>query len=136
VLTGIDAGDDADAIRSRLESSIVPVHDRTRRGTLHLLPSGSKVADPTQLLTAQAMSAVADALTDLDYTYVLVDSAPILGIADSLALARAVQHVLFVARLDRLTLDTIFDAREVLDRIDSEPVGMVVVGARGEASPY
>jgi non-specific protein-tyrosine kinase len=136
VLTGIDAGDDGDAVRSRLESSIVPVHDRTRRGTLHLLPSGSKVPDPTQLLTAQAMSAVADALTDLDYVYVLIDSAPILGIADSLALARAVQHVLFVARLDRLTLDTIFDAREVLDRVDSDPVGMVVVGARGDASPY
>jgi hypothetical protein len=44
--------------------------------------------------------------------------------------------VIFVGRLDRLTLDTVFDAREVLDRIDTEPLGMVVVGARGEASPY
>ena len=66
----------------------------------------------------------------------LVDSAPILGIADSLALARALHHVLFVARLDRLTLDTVFDVREVLDRLDTEPLGMVVLGARGEASPY
>ena len=63
-------------------------------------------------------------------------SSPILGIADSLSLARALHHVLFVGRLDRLTLDTIFDAREMLDRFDTEPVGMVVVGARGEASPY
>ncbi len=44
--------------------------------------------------------------------------------------------MLFVGRLDRLTLDTIFDAREMLDRFDTEPLGMVVVGARGEASPY
>ena len=83
-----------------------------------------------------AMDSLADALLDLDYAYVLVDSAPILGIADSLSLARALHHVLFVGRLDRLTLDTIFDAREMLDRFDTEPLGMVVVGARGEASPY
>ena len=68
--------------------------------------------------------------------YVLIDSAPILGIADSRALARAAHHMLFVGRLDRLTLDTVFDAREVLDRVDCEPLGMVVVGSRGEASPY
>lgn len=136
VLKDVDAGDDLSALRRRLEGAIVPVHDRARRGTLHLLPSGNKVHDPTQLLTGPAMSAIAHVLSNLDYAYVLIDSAPILGIADSLALARVVQHVLFVARLDRLTLDTIFDAREVLDRIDSEPIGMVVLGVRGEGSPY
>ena len=117
-------------------SSIVPVSDQSRRGTLHFLPSGNKVPDPARLLTGPAMDSLADALLDLDYAYVLVDSAPILGIADSLSLARALHHVLFVGRLDRLTLDTIFDAREMLDRFDTEPLGMVVVGARGEASPY
>ena len=94
------------------------------------------MADPARLLTGPALDSLAAALIDLDYTYILVDSAPILGIADSLSLARALHHVLFVGRLDRLTLDTIFDAREMLDRFDTEPLGMVVVGARGEASPY
>jgi Mrp family chromosome partitioning ATPase len=119
-----------------LQASIVPVHDRARQGTLHLLPSGQKVNDPTRLLTGPAMTTLQDGLTDLDYVYILIDSAPILGIADSLALARVANHVLFVGRLDRLTVDTVFDAREVLDRIDSELLGMVVVGSRGEASPY
>ncbi len=136
VLKRIDEGADADTVRRTLQESIVPVHDRARRGTLHLLPSGQKLSDPTRLLTGPAMTTLSDALSDLDYVYVLVDSAPILGIADSLALARALHHVIFVARLDRLTLDTVFDAREVLDRIDTETLGMVVVGSRGESSPY
>ena len=136
ILQRFERNDDRDAIRHEMLSSIVPVSDQSRRGTLHFLPSGNKVPDPARLLTGPAMDSLADALLDLDYAYVLVDSAPILGIADSLSLARALHHVLFVGRLDRLTLDTIFDAREMLDRFDTEPLGMVVVGARGEASPY
>src|SRR3954452_4694295 len=136
VLQAYERHESLDEIRRELLNCIVPVHDQSRRGTLHLLPSGHKVSDPAQLLTGPAMDALAAALLELAYAYVLVDSAPILGIADSLALARALHHVLFVGRLDRLTLDTIFDGREMLDRFDTEPLGMVVVGARGEASPY
>jgi Mrp family chromosome partitioning ATPase len=136
VLQRFERHEDPAAVRPTLLSSIIPVHDQSRRGTLHFLPSGNKVPDPARLLTGPAMESLADALQELDYAYVLVDSAPILGIADSLALARALHYVLFVGRLDRLTLDTIFDAREMLDRLDTEPLGMVVVGARGEASPY
>ncbi len=136
VLQQLERHDDHDAVRMQLLDSIVPVTDQSRRGTLHFLPSGNKVADPARLLTGPALDSLAGALIDLDYAYILVDSAPILGIADSLSLARALHHVLFVGRLDRLTLDTIFDAREMLDRFDTEPLGMVVVGARGEASPY
>jgi len=136
ILRRFERQEDPEVTWHALVDSIVPVHEESRRGTLHFLPSGNKVPDPAQLLTGPAMDSLAKALLDLNYAYILVDSAPILGIADSLALARALHHVLFVARLDRLTLDTIFDAREMLDRFDTEPLGMVVVGARGEASPY
>jgi Mrp family chromosome partitioning ATPase/capsular polysaccharide biosynthesis protein len=136
ILQSVEADTPAEEVHRQISELIVPVHDQSRRGTLHLLPSGHKVAEPARLLTGAGMDAVGDALLDLDYGYVLVDSAPILGIADSLALARALHHVLFVARLDRLTLDTVYDVREVLDRLETEPIGMVVLGARGEASPY
>ena len=107
VLQQLERHDNPDAVRHQLESAIVPVTDQSRRGTLHFLPSGNKVSDPARLLTGPSLDSLAAALIDLDYTYILVDSAPILGIADSLSLARALHHVLFVGRLDRLTLDTI-----------------------------
>ena len=43
----------------------------------------------------------------LDYDYVLVDAPPLLGIADSQALARNVDEILLVNRLDRITLERV-----------------------------
>jgi tyrosine-protein kinase len=107
-----------------------------RRGVLDVLPSGRKPNDPTELLADSALDQVFDAIGDLDYSYILVDAPPLLGIADTQALARRATSILYVARLDRITLENVVDAREILDRLDRPTVGMVVIGARSEASPY
>jgi Mrp family chromosome partitioning ATPase len=107
-----------------------------RRGALDVLPSGRKPDDPTDLLADVGLERAFDALIDLDYTYILVDAPPLLGIADTQALARRATTLLYVARLDRITLENIIDARDVLDRVDRPPLGIVVIGARAEASPY
>ena len=51
----------------------------------------------------------------------LVDAPPLLGIADTQALARCADSLLYVARLDRITVDNVMDARDMLDRLDVEP---------------
>ena len=107
-----------------------------RRGVLDVLPSGKKPHDPTELLADASLDIVFDAIADLDYTYILIDAPPLLGIADTQALSRRASSLLYVARLDRVTLENVVDARDVLDRIDIPAVGMVVIGARSEASPY
>jgi len=112
------------------------VHDQSRRGTLHVLPSGNRPPDPARLLSGPGAERTLDALFWLNYVYILVDSAPLLGIADTQAIARRARNMLFVARLDRLSVDAVLDARELLDRYDVDPIGLVAVGARGEASPY
>jgi capsular exopolysaccharide synthesis family protein len=107
-----------------------------RRGALDVLPSGRKPDDPSELLADITLDVVFDALAELDYTYILVDCPPLLGIADTQALARRASSILYVARLDRISLENVVDARDVLDRLDRPQVGMVVIGARSEASPY
>jgi Mrp family chromosome partitioning ATPase len=72
----------------------------------------------------------------LEYDYVLIDAPPLFGIADSQAVARYVDEVLLVNRLDRLTLEHVDELRDVLDRLRLRPLGIVVIGARGEISPY
>ncbi len=72
----------------------------------------------------------------MDYRYIVVDAPPLLGIADTRALARLSTALLFVARLDRITLDTVIDARDVLDRLEIPTIGCVPIGTRAEASPY
>jgi tyrosine-protein kinase len=107
-----------------------------RRGVLDVLPSGTKQEGTSELLADSGLEVIFDAIIELDYTYVLLDAPPLLGIADTRVLASQCTGALFVARLERLAFENVVDAREVLDRIDRPLVGLVVVGAREGASPY
>jgi capsular exopolysaccharide synthesis family protein len=119
-----------------VSASIVAVESANRYGELDVLPSGHKPDDPARLLTGEGLGRLFDAIAELDYAYVIVDAPPLLGIADTQALARCADSLLYIARLDRITLDNVMDARDTLDRIDINAIGLVVIGARSEASPY
>ncbi len=113
--------------------------DSSRSGVsanLHLLTAGKRPDDLTPLMSSEVLKAFFEQVRQLDYNYVLVDSSPLIGIADSQVLAHEADLVLIVARLDRLSLDNVIDMRDLLDRLGIEQLGLVVVGARGERSPY
>ena len=128
--------DDPSADAHALVAERIRPATNQRRGVLDVLPSGQKPDDPTDLLADVGLDRAFDALVDLDYAYILVDAPPLLGIADTQALARRATSLLYVARLDRISLENVIDARDVLDRVDRQPLGIVVIGARTEASPY
>jgi len=115
---------------------IVPAESQARRGELDVITSGTKAKDPGRLIAGPAMRAFLDRVRELDYDYVLIDAPPLIGIADSQALARHVDDVILVNRLDRLTLERIGELRDVIDRLGIRPLGIVVIGSRGEISPY
>ena len=119
-----------------VEAAIVPLDTGQRRGDLDVLPSGTKPNDAARLLASEGLEAVMAALRGMGYTYILVDAPPLLGIADTRSLARLCTSLLYVARLDRITLDTVIDARDVLDRLEITTIGCVPIGTRSEASPY
>jgi Mrp family chromosome partitioning ATPase len=145
-LVSVDIGPGLADLLESFSGSVAPAREQVvthivrapgqRRGALDVLPSGKKPNDPTGLLADTSLDIVFDAIADLDYTYVLIDAPPLLGIADTQALARRATSLLYVARLDRVTLENVVDARDVLDRVDIPAVGLVVIGARSEASPY
>jgi capsular polysaccharide biosynthesis protein/MinD-like ATPase involved in chromosome partitioning or flagellar assembly len=120
----------------RTRASITPVRSSRRHGRLDVLPSGRKPDDPARLLTGEGLEAVFAAIAALEYTYVIVDAPPLLGIADTPALARCADSLLYVGRLDRITVDNVMDARDVLDRLEVNLIGVLVIGARSDASPY
>jgi len=124
-----------DDVRTRVIETIQTAPHQ-RRGTLDTLPSGRKPADPTNLLADVGLDLVFDTLVELDYSYIIVDAPPLLGIADTRALARRATSLLYVARMDRITLENVADAGDVIDRMDRSALGMVVIGVRSDASPY
>jgi polysaccharide biosynthesis transport protein len=103
---------------------------RTGAGRLHVLASGRTPPDPAQLLASDALDGFFEEVGQSEYDYVLLDGPPLLGLVDSQVLAQRVDGVLLVCRPDRLTPETALATRELLDRLDVEPLGVVIVGAR------
>ena len=139
VLTELDwEGNGAkDELMEQATRTVIPqLEGSGRRGELQVIPSGAKVKDPGRLVTGAPMRNFLEEVRQYDYDYILVDAPPLLGIADSQALARYVDQILLVHRLDRLTLERVNELRDVLHRLAVEPLGIVVIGGRGEISPY
>ena len=109
---------------------------RTGSGRLHVLASGQTPHDPAQLLSSAALDGFFEEIKESEYDYVLLDGPPLLGLVDSQLLAQRVDGVLIVCRPDRQTPETALALREQLDRLDVEPLGMVIVGARGPTHTY
>lgn len=108
-----------------------------RGGNLAVLPTGTPDPEaPRALLRGGSFGAFVDALRQTDYDYILIDSPPLLGLADSHVLARYADAVILVTRPDKLTLDDVIETRDLLERMEIVPLGVVVVGAKREASYY
>jgi capsular exopolysaccharide synthesis family protein len=106
------------------------------KGNLHVLVAGKKPADPARLLLSDAAGVLFAQLRAMDYAYILLDGTPLLGLADSQALAQRVDEVLVVSRLDRLSAEDVLEVRDLLDRLEVAPLGHIVIGGRRVASSY
>ncbi len=106
------------------------------RGALDILPSGRSDGDASELLHTPALQSLISSLRLSDYAYILIDSPPVLGIADAQMYAQFCDEALLVARLDYLKIADVVDLRDMLDRLNSHPVGLVVIGTRLSDSPY
>jgi succinoglycan biosynthesis transport protein ExoP len=102
--------------------------------TLRVLSTGTLPPNPGEFIGSEAIDRVlADLRERADL--VLIDSAPILGIGDSLALASKVDAVLLVTRLNLLRRPMLADLERALARTQAKPLGLAVTGA-GVAETY
>jgi tyrosine-protein kinase len=109
---------------------------RTGTGSLHVLASGQIPPDPAQLLASGALDGFFEEIQESEYDYVILDGPPLLGLVDSQVLAQRVDGVLLVCRPDRHTPQTALALRELLDRLEVEPLGIVIVGSRSRSHAY
>jgi receptor protein-tyrosine kinase len=93
-------------------------------GRLSLLPSGPLPPNPSELLSSLQMRKLLDRL-GVSYDYVLVDSPPLLLVADALELARMVDGVVLVVRNNHATTDEARELRALVERLDIHLVGAV-----------
>ena len=123
--------------KEALRAAIVPGGGRDRSsGGADVLPAGTRSADAARLLASSALDTVMTAVRALGYTYVVVDSTPLVGIADAKLIGRVCDDVLVVARLERTAVNSAMDLRDEIDKLGTRALGVVVIGGVTEASPY
>jgi receptor protein-tyrosine kinase len=121
-----------------LEEAVVEVpfavgDGREGSGRVVLLPSGQLPPNPAELLSSNQMKELLEQLAT-QYDYVLVDSSPVLAVADALGLARAVDGVVLVARSNRTNADEASEVRALVDHLGLHFVGLVLTGVRPAAA--
>jgi Mrp family chromosome partitioning ATPase/capsular polysaccharide biosynthesis protein len=96
-----------------------------RPGSVTLLLAGAKPANPPAVLASARVVEVIDALRE-SHDIVLIDSAPLLAVTDTVPLLRYADAAIFVGRLGVTTRDTAKRLSEFLARIpDAAVLGMV-----------
>lgn len=93
--------------------------------SLSVYTAGTVPANPSEMLSARRTRALFNEMAR-HYDYVIVDSAPVLPVSDSVALSGAVDGLIVVAHAGRVTDGNVVETVERLDRVTAPIVGLVL----------
>jgi capsular exopolysaccharide synthesis family protein len=123
-------------LRECLESSIDPmtVVKETELPNLQIITAGSSTKSPGKLFESEVLSEVMRKVS-FYYDVVLVDSAPVLAVSDTLFLVSEIDRVLLVVLAGVTPREVVTRARNIL--LDSHAdIGGVVLNNASSALPY
>jgi succinoglycan biosynthesis transport protein ExoP len=101
---------------------------RTGVPNLDLLPVGARPPNPAELVGSESMKRLLAGLKDR-YDFILVDSPPVMAVADALLLSRMVDSILFVVRSGITPRSIAREARNKLSRVKARIIGIVLNGS-------
>ncbi len=117
----------AEHIEGRDKARVIRVDPGDKSLNLAILTAGSPSKPPSQTLSSLDTVHLLSLLTDA-YDMVIIDSPPLLPVADSRSLARYADATIVVARNDETTAKEIAEAAELLDQVGVSPLGGVLNG--------
>jgi capsular exopolysaccharide synthesis family protein len=92
---------------------------------LDILPAGNRAPNPAELLSSETMRKLISDLSN-SYDFVLVDSPPILPVADGLTISRVVDSVVLVVRSRTTERELAQESRRRLLRVNARILGVVL----------
>jgi capsular exopolysaccharide synthesis family protein len=102
---------------------------------LSLIPSGAVPNNPCELIGSRKMKEMMVELAR-NYDYVMVDSPPLINLADSLILATIVDSVVLVVNGGKSDLDAASQARQELSSVGANVFGVVLNEGAVKRVPY
>lgn len=125
--------------RNGVRTAITDVLERvvvvTRVENLWLLPAGSAVPNPAELLSSSRMDEILAVLSE-SFDMVIVDTSPLLAVTDAAALAPKVGHVIVVANMHGTRRRALGRAAEVVHATRAEVLGVVLNRVSGQLAAY
>ena len=100
----------------------IQVHEQSG---LHLLASGAKPPNPTEILQSRVTQDLIRQLTD-EYDMVIIDAPPLLPVADASVLATLADGVILVVKHGKTTRDQVAEAIARIDQVGGRLFGVVV----------
>jgi succinoglycan biosynthesis transport protein ExoP len=97
----------------------------TTVANLDIMPVGSVAPNPAELVGSASMKRLLSLLKE-KYDFIMVDTPPIMVVADGLLLSRLVDSVIFVTRCGQTPRHTAREARAKLNRIRARVIGFVL----------
>jgi Mrp family chromosome partitioning ATPase len=98
---------------------------------LCLLPAGNWDEHAVQALAQDQVRSLFQTLKE-QYDFIIVDSCPVLPVADSLLLSQHTDGVLFSVMRDVSRLPAVWAAQQRLQNLGVRTLGAVVIGDKGE----
>ena len=100
------------------------------------MTAGPHPPSPVDLLMGPRLLELLDRAEGMGFDKIVIDSPPILGIADAIVLGNQVQNILYVVRAGETRLSSIRDALRRLRLGGLLPLGAVLTSAGAEESQY
>lgn len=104
-------------------------------GNLSILTAGERTPNPANLLCSERMRTLLEVLS-ARYTYIIIDSPPVLYFADSSILSTMVKAVILVVRDNVSSRQVILKAKKMLLSVGANVVGMVMNGIAMQRTHY
>lgn len=92
---------------------------------LDMLPAGPRVPNAANLFSSVEMRNLMSELS-ATYSYIVIDSPPVLFFADSVILATIVDAVILIARADHSSRDTLLHAKKKMQEVRANLIGVVL----------
>jgi capsular exopolysaccharide synthesis family protein len=117
------------------QAALADVVQEWGRGGLHVLTSGRIPPNPVELLGSPAMAKFVDEVRS-EYDYVVVDTAPLLPVADAAVLSRLVDGVMLVVNAGVTRRDQLAQSLRHLDQLEAPVMGIVLNAVERDEEAY